>query len=108
MSSIFDGIAERALGVWMSKERADSIIGDLAEVAPQKGIGWFWFSLSKLILFLACRSVALLIKEIPMSKPKFVVSMAIVLTLVAAGWWAAKPLWLTAPPAYSTQMIAYG
>ena len=36
MPSPFVAIAERTLGVWMSKERADSIIGDLAEVAPKK------------------------------------------------------------------------
>jgi hypothetical protein len=41
MPSTFVAIAERALRVWMSKERADSIIGDLAEVAAQKGVGWF-------------------------------------------------------------------
>jgi len=91
----------------MSKERADSIIGDLAEIAPQKGIGWFWFSLSQIILFLAWRSVALLMKEVSMSKPKFVVSLVTGLTLIAAGWWAAKTYFMP-PPAYSTRMIAYG
>lgn len=44
-----------------------------------------------------------------MSKPKPVVSLAIALvTLVAAGWWAAKTLRLVAPAAYSMEMIAYG
>jgi hypothetical protein len=55
MHSTFVAAAERALRLWMPKERADSIIGDLAEVAPHKGNGWFWFSLSKIILFLAWR-----------------------------------------------------
>jgi hypothetical protein len=42
-----------------------------------------------------------------MSKPKLVVSFAFALVpLVARGWWAAKTLWLMAPPAYATQMIA--
>jgi hypothetical protein len=44
-----------------------------------------------------------------MSKPKLVVSSTVALaTLVAAGWWANKTLRLMGPPAYSTQMIAYG
>ena len=39
-----------------------------------------------------------------MSKPKLVVSFAFALVpLVATGWWAAKTLWLMAPPAYATQ-----
>ena len=43
-----------------------------------------------------------------MSKSKLVVSLAVGLALVASGWWAAKIFWLMPPPAYSTQMIAYG
>lgn len=43
-----------------------------------------------------------------MSKRRLVVSLAVGLALAAAGWWAAKSFWLMPPPAYSTQMIAYG
>jgi TonB family protein len=44
-------------------------------------------------------------KEVRMSKRKLVVSLAVGLALVAAGWWTAKIF--SPPPTSSTQMIAY-
>jgi hypothetical protein len=50
-------VVEHVLRLLTSKERATSIIGDLVEVAPQKGTGWVWLSISKILLFLAWRPV---------------------------------------------------
>ena len=44
------------------------------------------------------RRVALLVKEVRMSKPRLIASLAIALAvLVGAGWWAVKTFWLSAP-----------
>jgi TonB family protein len=44
------------------------------------------------------RRVAVLVKEVRMSKPRLIVSLGIALTvLVAAGWWAVSNFWLIAP-----------
>jgi hypothetical protein len=39
---------ERLLRFWTTKDRANAIIGDLVEVAPQKGTAWFWRSVLKI------------------------------------------------------------
>jgi hypothetical protein len=39
---------ERLLRFWTTKARASAIIGDLVEVAPQKGTAWFWSSILKI------------------------------------------------------------
>ena len=44
------------------------------------------------------RRVALLVKEVRMSKPRLVASLVIALAVfAAAGWWAVKTFWLAAP-----------
>ncbi len=44
------------------------------------------------------RRVALLVKEVRMSKPRLIASLVIALAvLVATGWWAVKTFWLSAP-----------
>ena len=44
------------------------------------------------------RRVALLVKEVRMSKPRLIASLAIALAvLVAAGWWGVKTFWLRTP-----------
>ena len=53
-------------------------------------------------LFLAesqlARRVAVLVKEVRMSKPRLIASLVIALVVVvAAGWWAVKTFWLRAP-----------
>ncbi len=55
------------------------------------------------------RRVALLVKEVRMSKPRLIASLAIALVvLVATGWWAVKTFWLSAPAGLPTEhMIAY-
>jgi TonB family protein len=55
------------------------------------------------------RRVALLVKEVRMSKPRLIASLAIALVvLVATGWWAVKIFWLSAPAGLPTEhMTAY-
>jgi TonB family protein len=44
------------------------------------------------------RRVAVLVKEVRMSKPRLIASLVIALVVVvAAGWWAVKTFWLRAP-----------
>jgi len=44
------------------------------------------------------RRVALLVKEVRMSKPRLIASLVIALAaLVSTGWWGVKAFWLTAP-----------
>jgi TonB family protein len=64
-------------------------------------------------LFLAesqlARRVASLAKEVRMSKPRLVASLAIALAvLVATAWWAVKTFWLISPAGSPTGMVAYG
>jgi TonB family protein len=48
-------------------------------------------------------------KEVRMSRPKLVGSLAIVLVaLVTVGWWATKTFWLAAQSTHPTPMIFYG
>jgi TonB family protein len=56
------------------------------------------------------RRVALLVKEVRMSKPRLIASLVIALAcLVAAGWWAVKTFWLTAPLGPPTKgAVTYG
>ena len=56
------------------------------------------------------RRVALLVKEVRMSKPRLIASLVIALAcLVAAGWWAVKTFWLTAPLGHPTEVaVMYG
>jgi TonB family protein len=61
-------------------------------------------------LFLAesqlARRVALLVKEVRMSKPRLAASLVIALAvLVATGWWAVKTFWLTAPAGLPTEVL---
>lgn len=64
-------------------------------------------------LFLAesqlARRVAVLVKEVRMSKPRLIVSLVIALTVVVvAGWWAVRAFWLIAPLGPPTQVVEYG
>jgi TonB family protein len=53
------------------------------------------------------RRVAVLVKEVHMSKPRLIVSLGIALTvLVAAGWWAVSNFWLIAPAGPPTQQTS--
>ncbi|HXX25016.1 MAG TPA: M56 family metallopeptidase [Terriglobia bacterium] len=55
------------------------------------------------------RRVASLVKEVPMSKPRLIASLAIALVVVVGtGWWGVKTFWLTAPLGPPTQMVSYG
>jgi TonB family protein len=53
--------------------------------------------------------IALLAKEVRMSKPRLIASLVIALgVLVATGWWAVKTFWLSAPAGLPTEhMTAY-
>ena len=54
------------------------------------------------------RRVALLVKEVRMSKPRLIASLVIALSvLVATGWWAVKTFWLSAPLGPPTQTVTY-
>jgi TonB family protein len=65
-------------------------------------------------LFLAesqlARRVASLVKEVRMSKPRLIASLVIALAvLAAAGWWAVRKFYLTAPTGLPPQaMVGYG
>jgi hypothetical protein len=48
-------IAEWLLRRLTSKERATSMVGDLVEVGEQKGIFWFWLSMTGIVLSLVWR-----------------------------------------------------
>jgi hypothetical protein len=48
-------IAEWIVSRFSSKKRAAAIVGDLLELAPQKGRLWFWFSLAGVVVSLAWR-----------------------------------------------------
>jgi TonB family protein len=53
--------------------------------------------------------VASLAKEVRMSKPRLIASLAVALVVLAAtGWWAVKTFWLIAPTGPATQMVVYG
>jgi TonB family protein len=56
------------------------------------------------------RRVALLVKDVRMSKRRLIASLVIALAvLVATGWWAAKTFWLIAPAGHPTAFIpGYG
>jgi TonB family protein len=55
------------------------------------------------------RRVASLAKEVRMSKPRLIASLAIALVILAAtAWWAVKTFWLIAPVGPATHMVAYG
>jgi len=54
------------------------------------------------------RRIALLVKEVRMSKPRLVASLVIALAvLAAAGWWGVKTFWLTAPLEHATHVVGY-
>jgi hypothetical protein len=48
-------IAEWMIGRFTDQERAASIVGDLVELEPRKGIMWFWFSIARVVFSLAWR-----------------------------------------------------
>jgi hypothetical protein len=48
-------ITEWIVARFTSRERAVSIVGDLVELKPQKGIFWFWLSLARIVFALAWR-----------------------------------------------------
>lgn len=48
-------IAEWMIGRLTSKKRATSVVGDLIELRPQKGLVWFWVSLVRVMLSLCWR-----------------------------------------------------
>jgi hypothetical protein len=55
-------IAEWIVSRFTSRSRAASVVGDLVEVKPHKGVFWFWASLAGIILSLTWRSfVALMV-----------------------------------------------
>lgn len=56
-----DFVAEWMVGRFTAKNRAATIVGDLVELKPQKGSSWFWFSVSRVVLFLTWRRLAALI-----------------------------------------------
>ena len=63
-------------------------------------------------LFLAesqlARRVALLVKEVRMSKPRLIASLVIALAvLAAAGWWAVRTFWFI-PPLPTKTVVTYG
>jgi len=55
------------------------------------------------------RRVALLVKEVRMSKPRLIASLVIALAvLVATGWWAVETFWLSAPAGLPTEVMVGG
>src|SRR5208337_3881291 len=53
--------------------------------------------------------IALLAKEVRMSKPRLIASLVIALgVLVVTGWWAVKTFWLTAPAGLPTEVMVGG
>ena len=52
-----EAIAERALALFVGRERAAAITGDLAERATEEGSRWFWWSLVDILLAAAWRPV---------------------------------------------------
>lgn len=50
-------IAEWVVGRFTSKKRATSVVGDLVELEPQKGLLWFWASMAGVVLSLSWRSI---------------------------------------------------
>ena len=48
-------IAERLIGCLTSKDRASSMVGDLVELRPEKGMLWFWISIIRILVLLAWR-----------------------------------------------------
>lgn len=49
-------IAEWIVGRFTSKKRATSVVGDLVELQPQKGLLWFWASLIGVVVSLSWRA----------------------------------------------------
>lgn len=50
-------IAEWIVGRFTSKKRATSVVGDLVELQPQKGLLWFWASLARIVVSLSWRRI---------------------------------------------------